>query len=81
MQHARREEECIQGFDGKARRKIPLGRPRCRWEDNITMDLRETGWGGINWIHVLQDRNQWRALMNMVLNFKVPQNVGKFLSI
>jgi hypothetical protein len=52
--------------------KRPLGRPRRRWEDNINMDLREIGWGGINWIHLAQDRDQWRALVNMVMNIRVP---------
>jgi hypothetical protein len=41
-----------------------LGRPRRRWEDNIKTDLREIGWGGIDWIHLTQDRDQWRALVN-----------------
>jgi hypothetical protein len=45
--------------------KRPLGRPRRRWEDNIKMDLREIGWGAM-------DRDQWRALVNMVLNLRVP---------
>jgi hypothetical protein len=49
-------------------RKIPLGRPRCRWVDNIKMVLREIGWGGIYWIGLTQDRNQWMALVNTVMN-------------
>jgi hypothetical protein len=65
---------------GKPKRKRPLGRPRHRWEDNIKMDVRETGWGGMHWIHVAQDRDQWRALVNTVMNFRVQQNSGKFLS-
>jgi hypothetical protein len=68
----RREEECIQGFDGKPEGKRPLGRPRRRWEDNITMDLREIGWGGMDWIHVAQDTDQWRALVNTVINLRIP---------
>jgi hypothetical protein len=40
--------------------------------DNIKMDLREIGWGGIDWIHHVQKRNQWRALVNMVMNLRVP---------
>jgi hypothetical protein len=43
------------------------------------MDLRETGWGGMDWIDLAQDRDQWRALVNMVMNLWVPQNIGKFL--
>jgi hypothetical protein len=52
--------------------KKPLGRPRRRWVDNIKIDLRETGWDGIDWIDLAQDRNQWRALMNTVINLRVP---------
>jgi hypothetical protein len=52
-----RDEECIQGFGGKARRKEPLGTPGYRWEDNIKMDCREIGWGSANWIHLAEDRN------------------------
>jgi hypothetical protein len=57
---------------GKAGGKIPLGRPTLRWEDNIRMDLREIGWEGVNWIHLAQDRDQWRALVNTVMNIPVP---------
>jgi hypothetical protein len=56
---------------GKARRKIPLGRPRCRWEDYITMDLREIGWGGMDWIDLAQDGDQCRVLVNTVMNLRV----------
>jgi hypothetical protein len=52
--------------------KRPLGRPRLRWEDNIKMDLREIGIDGANWIRVVQDRVQWRAFLNMVMNLRVP---------
>jgi hypothetical protein len=52
--------------------KRPLGRPRRRWEDNIRMDLREIGWGGMDWINVARDRDQWRALVNTVMNLPVP---------
>jgi hypothetical protein len=57
---------------GKPERKIPLGRPRCRWEDNIKVDLRETEWGGIDWIDVAQDMDDWRALVNTVMKLWVP---------
>jgi hypothetical protein len=52
--------------------KRPLGRPRRRWEDNIRMDLREIGINGANWIQLAQDRVQWRACVNMVMNLRVP---------
>jgi hypothetical protein len=57
---------------GKTEGKRPLGRPRSKWEDNIIMDLRETGWGGMNWIDLAQDRDQRRALVNTVMNLRVP---------
>jgi hypothetical protein len=60
--------------------KRPLGRPRRRWEDNIKMDLREIGWDGMDWIDLAQERNQWRTLVNTVMNLRVPQNVDKFLN-
>jgi hypothetical protein len=52
--------------------KRPLGRPRRRWEDNIKMDLKEIGINGANWIQLAQDRVQWRAFVNMVMNLWVP---------
>jgi hypothetical protein len=52
--------------------KRPLGRPRRRWVDNIKMDLREMGLDGVNWIDMAQDRDQWRALVNTVMNLRVP---------
>jgi hypothetical protein len=57
---------------GKPEGKRPLGRPRCRWVDNIRMDLGEVGWGDVNWIGLDQDRNRWRAVVNSVLNLRVP---------
>ena len=56
---------------GKPEGKRPLGRPRRRWEDNIKMDLREVG-GGEDWMELAQDRDRWRALVNTVMNFRVP---------
>jgi hypothetical protein len=47
--------------------------------DNIKIDLREIGWDGVDWMDVAQDRDQWRALVNTVLNLRVPQNAGEFL--
>jgi hypothetical protein len=49
-----------------------LGKPIRRWEDNIRMDLREIGWGGMDWIDLAQDRDQWRALVNTVMNLRIP---------
>jgi hypothetical protein len=59
-------------FTGKPEEKRALGRPRHRGVDNIKMDLREMGWGGMDWIDLAQDRDQWRALVNMVMNLWVP---------
>jgi hypothetical protein len=53
-----------------------LGRPNCRWEDDIKMDIKEVGWKGINWIELDKDRESWRALVNAVMNFWVPKNNG-----
>jgi hypothetical protein len=65
---------------GRPEGRRPLGRPRHRWEDNIKMDLQEVGWGGMDWIDVAQDRDRWRALVNVVMNLRVPQNTGNFLT-
>ena len=61
---------------GKLGGKEPLGRPRPRWEDNIKMDLQEVG-GVADWMGLAQDRDRWRALVNTVMNFRVPS--GEFL--
>jgi hypothetical protein len=55
---------------GKPEGKRPLGRPRRRWD--IRMDLREIAWGGMDWIDLAQDRDHWRALVNTVMNLRVP---------
>jgi hypothetical protein len=57
---------------GKPEGKRPLGRPRRRWVDNVKMDFRKIGWGGMDWIDPAQDRDQWRAIMNTVMNLRVP---------
>jgi hypothetical protein len=56
---------------GKPEGKRPLGRPRHRWEDGIRMDIRESGWGSVDWIQMAQDRDLWQALVNMVMNLRV----------
>jgi hypothetical protein len=56
---------------GKPEGKRPLGRPSCRWVDNIRMDLGEVEWGDVDWIGLAQDRNRWRALVNSVLTLRV----------
>jgi len=65
---------------GKPEGKRPMGRPRLRWGDNIKMDLHEVGCGGMDWIELAQDRGGWRALGNAVINLRVPQNAGNFLT-
>jgi hypothetical protein len=57
---------------GKPEGKRPLGRPRRRWVDNIRIDLREIGWEGMDCIDLAQDRDQWRAVVNTVMNLRVP---------
>jgi hypothetical protein len=57
---------------GKPERRRRLGRPRRRWLDNILMDFVEVGWGDVDWIGLAQDRGRWRALVNLVLNLRVP---------
>jgi hypothetical protein len=59
-------------FVGKSEGKRPLRRPRRRWEDNIRMDLREIGWEDVDWMHLNQDRDQWGAVVNAVMNLRVP---------
>ena len=61
----------------KAEGERLLGRPRCRWKDNTKMVLQEVGW---DWIDLAQNRKRWRALMNAVMNLRVPQNAGNFLT-
>jgi len=57
---------------GKSEGKRSLGIPRRRWEDNTKMDLQEVGGGGVDWIELAQDRDRWRALVNAVVNLRVP---------
>ena len=57
---------------GKPEGKRPLGRPRCRWEDNTKMDLQEVGGGRGDWVELAQDRDRWRALVGTLRDFRVP---------
>jgi hypothetical protein len=57
---------------GNPKGKRPLGRPRCRWENNIRMDLKVIGISTRNWVDSAQDRNYWRTLVSAVLNLRVP---------
>jgi len=61
---------------GKPEGKRPLGRPRCRWEDNIKMDLQEVGGGCEDWMELAQDRDRWRTLVSMVMILRVPKMWG-----
>jgi hypothetical protein len=64
---------------GRPEGKGQLGRPRRRWDDDIKMDLREIGIDGTNWIRLAQDRFQWRAFVNTVMNLRVPLESRIFL--
>jgi hypothetical protein len=66
------EENAYRLLVGKPEGRRPLGRPRRRWLDNIRMDLFEVGWGDVDWIGLARDRDRWRALVNSVLDLRVP---------
>jgi hypothetical protein len=66
------DEECLKDIGRKPEGKRPLGRPRRRWVDNIKMDLREIEWDGMDCIELAEDKDQWRALVNTVMNLRVP---------
>jgi hypothetical protein len=65
---------------GKPEEKKSLGRPRCRWEDNIKMDFQEVGCGGMDWIELSQDRYRWRALVNAAMNLRSTIQCEDFLT-
>jgi hypothetical protein len=72
MWHAwERRGKCTGFWWESPKEKRPLGRPRRRWEDGIKMDLRGIGWGGVEWIHLAQDRDRWRAVVSAVMNLRV----------
>jgi hypothetical protein len=73
--HVARMEEVRGAYNilvGRPEERGPLGRPRRRWEGNIKVDLRETGFGDVDWIHWAQDRDRWRAFVNTVMNLRFP---------
>jgi hypothetical protein len=72
MWHAWGGERCLQVLVGRPEGKRPLGRSRRRWEDNIKMGLPEMEIDGLNWIKLAQDRVQWRAFVNTVMNLRCP---------
>jgi hypothetical protein len=65
---------------GKPEGKSPLGKPRRRREDYIKIDLQEVEYGDMDWIELAQGRDRWLALLNVVMNLRVPLNVGNFLT-
>ena len=65
---------------GKPEGKRPQGRPRLRWKDNIKMDLQEVEGACGDWMELAQDRDRWRTLVSTVMNLRVPENAGNFLT-
>jgi hypothetical protein len=65
-------ERCVHGLVARPEGKGPPGRPRLRWKDNIKANIQGSGMGGIDWIELAQDRDRWRALVNAVMNLRVP---------
>jgi len=74
------ERELYRVLVGKPEGRRPLGRPRRRWVDNIRMDLQDVGCGYMDWIGLAQDRDRWRTLVSAVMNLRVPENAGNFLT-
>jgi hypothetical protein len=75
MEEGEREEKkknACRVLLGKSKGKRPLGRPRRRRKDNVKMGLREVGWSDMDWINLARDRDQWKALVNTVMNLRVP---------
>jgi hypothetical protein len=70
------DEKWVQYFAGKPEGKRPPGKPTRRWDNNNRIYLREIGWEGVDWIHVDQDKDQWQALVNTVMNLRVRKRRG-----
>jgi hypothetical protein len=70
--HGGKNRNAYRIWVGKPEGKRPLGRPRRRWEDSIKIDLKAKGWGDMDWIHLTQDRDPWRAVVNTVMKLRVP---------
>jgi hypothetical protein len=70
------DEEMGTTFWSEGLREKPLGRNGCRWDDNVKVGLKKTGCEGVDWIHMAQDRDQWRALVNTEMNLRFPQKAG-----
>jgi hypothetical protein len=70
--HTGQTRNTLKIFIGKLEQKRPSRNPMCVWEDNIRNDLIEIGWQGLYWTHLAQDRDQWRAVVNTVMNLRVP---------
>jgi hypothetical protein len=75
----RGDEKCIQNFGRKTWSVKTAGSPMSRWEDNIRMDVREIGWKVVGWMHLAQDRDQWRGFVQTVMDLRVPLKEGEFL--
>jgi hypothetical protein len=78
-EYSRHESDKCILLAGKPERDRPLQRSRCRWEDIIRVDLRETGLEALHWINLDQDRGQWRASVHTAMKLRIPQNAGNFL--
>jgi hypothetical protein len=76
MLHAWGKRDIYRVLTGRLEGKRPLGRPRCKWEDNIKLDLREIGIDGANWTQLAQDRVQWRAFVKTVMNVRFHKIAG-----